>query len=119
MTSLSQTRPIPASSATYKHNLTSRSVPLAITQEAETDGRIAFILSLKSSGGVSSIKGGHGQDQEYVPCPVVLLPITCEEALRDGECTERDVKYCFELVDEAGMQGVILNEVATFYHRTE
>lgn len=34
-----------------------------------------------------------------------------EEALRAGACSERDIKYCFELAEEKDMQGVRLKEV--------
>lgn len=32
------------------------------------------------------------------------------EALRVGECTGRDIKYCFELADEMDMEQVGVNE---------
>lgn len=35
--------------------------------------------------------------------------------MRAGECGKRDIKYCFKLVDEAGMGRVGLNGVTSFH----
>lgn len=46
---------------------------------------------------------GYGQDLDYDSFVCFYL---CEEALRAARCTERDVKYCFNVMDE-GARGKI------------
>lgn len=41
--------------------------------------------------------GGYGEELEYDAPACVYL---CVEGLRVGECTERDIEFCFELADE-------------------
>lgn len=54
-----------------------------------------------SPGGVTAGGCGYGQGLDYDSFVCFYL---CEEALRAGTCSARDVKYCFRVVDE-GAQG--------------
>eukprot|EP00904_Undaria_pinnatifida_P000137 jgi/Undpi1/10123/HiC_scaffold_28.g12577.m1 len=56
--------------------------------------------------------GGRGKELSYDGWVRFYL---CEEALMAGECTEPDLKYSFDLVDDAGVGWVRLKEVAPFY----
>lgn len=59
-----------------------------------------------------SIMGGHGQELDYESWACFYQ---CEEALRTGRCTEQDIKYCFQLADEAGTGRIGLHVVTPFY----
>ena len=69
----------------------------------------------KSSGGdVVPSTGGHDREQELGYDAWVGFYL-CEESLRAGEGSERDVKLCFDLADAAGVGRIGVNEVAPFY----
>eukprot|EP00904_Undaria_pinnatifida_P000135 jgi/Undpi1/10121/HiC_scaffold_28.g12575.m1 len=65
-----------------------------------------------SSGVDGSFVGGRGKELSYDGWVRFYL---CEEALMAGECTEPDLKYSFDLADDAGVGWVRLKEVAPFY----
>lgn len=72
----------------------------------------AFCLSTNrnSSRGAVFIMGEYGQELKYDAWVCFYL---CEEALGAEEFTGRDIKYCFESIDEAGMRQIGGNEFQT------
>eukprot|EP00904_Undaria_pinnatifida_P000127 jgi/Undpi1/10114/HiC_scaffold_28.g12568.m1 len=65
-----------------------------------------------SPGVDGSFVGRRGKELSYDGWVRFYL---CEEALMAGECTEPDLKYSFDLADDAGVGWVRLKEVAPFY----
>ena len=64
-----------------------------------------------TKGGMSGV-GGYGHELEYGSWVCFFL---CEEALRLRAWSERDVRYCFHLVDETGGGRVEMAEVTRFF----
>ena len=64
-----------------------------------------------TDSGMSGV-GGYGNELEYGAWVCFFL---CEEALRNGTWSERDVRYCFHLVDETGRGRVGTAEVTRFF----
>lgn len=66
----------------------------------------------ESPGCILSQGGGHGQAIDFDAFVCFFL---CEEALRTETCSERDIRYCFALVDETGKGRIGTQDIVPFY----
>lgn len=62
--------------------------------------------------------GGHyyyDDDQNLLGYDAWVQFFLCEEALRAGECSERDVRFCFDLADNTGAGRIGVKEATPFH----
>lgn len=79
------------------------------------DAAFRPFLPGQSNAGLASAAGGYGEHLDYDSFVCFFL---CERALTSSTCTERDIRYCFTVLDERGQGRLDIGDLERFFNDT-